>query len=170
MNSNPYQATEHEAADEPGAQRIMRWPFLVDFGFFCLSTAPLAFSWVRSGMAAADRDHLSDPGVALFYISVISRLVLVPLSDVYGWQQRPKAQKYLKIAAFVTGLQIVVQAYQIAVWLSEYAARVGFAALFDDPLVQNTLFAGLTLAGRAAYNIIFYYWAIRQAHSYLVAE
>jgi hypothetical protein len=142
----------------------MRWPFLVDFGFFCVNTTALALTWARTGLTNAVGD-VSDPGIALFHISVVSRLVLVPISDYYGWQQRPDAQKYLKIAAFVTGLQIVLAAYQIAAWLSEHAARVGFAALFDDPLVQSTLFGGLPVAGRAVYNAIFYYWAIAQART-----
>lgn len=166
MNSNPYQATEHEAADEPGAQRIMRWPFLVDFGFFCLHTAQIGLIGFRSGPEGI----LSDPSLTLINVVIVARLVLIPLANFSAWQRRPSAIKYLKIAAIVTGMQIAIGVYQIAAWLFPELAETGLPIFAEEGLVVNALVIVLSMGTRITYNIIFYYWAIRQARSYLVAE
>jgi hypothetical protein len=164
MNSNPYETSPQNASPRTATRSFVRWFFLVDFSFFCLHIANTWSNWLRPSLEGPFGD-LSNPGIALAYIAVIGRLILVPLSDFSAWQQRQEAKKYLKIAAFVTGLQIAVGTYQIAVWLWEHAARVGIAALADDPFVETTLLDGFPLAAQAIYNAVFYYWAINRART-----
>jgi hypothetical protein len=164
MNTNSDQSTQAAIAPQAAQSARMRWPFMLDFGLFCLSTAQVAITLLRQKSEGAAPDY-TDSGSMLAYVALVARLAIVPISDIFGWNDRPEARKLLQLAAFVTGLQLALGVYGNIVWIVQIASEYDLAETFSNSLLFGAFMNLLSIVMRIAYNAVFYYWALAQARS-----
>lgn len=163
MNSNPYQSPETVEPPAPSAKPV-RWPFAVDLAFFVAGLTPTVYATIRTNLQGWMGDW-DNPVALAGRLTFLASLVVIPLANIYGWQGRPAAVKFLRIAIVIALLQAPVTIYSLGQHiLDDYHTANIFKMVLQFANSEYWPFL-VVIAVRTAYNIVFYYWAIAQARN-----